>query len=36
MIFDKMATLENPNFLPVTSEIIEFLIPSRINENVKG
>ena len=38
MIFDKMATLENPSFLPVTSEIIEFLLPGQADENniVKG
>ena len=38
MIFDKMATLENPSFLPVTSEIIEFLLPSRRDEDgmIKG
>jgi uncharacterized protein (DUF697 family) len=38
MIFDKMATLENPSFLPVTSEIREFLLPGQADENniVKG
>ena len=38
MIFDKIVTLENPSFLPVTSKIIEFLLPSRQDENgiVKG
>lgn len=38
MIFDKMVTLENPSFLPVTSEIIEFLLPGQADENniVKG
>ena len=29
MIFDKMVTLENSSFIPVTSEIIEFLLPSE-------
>ena len=33
MMFDKMITLENPSFIPVTSEIIEFLFPSRPGEN---
>ena len=33
MMFDKMITLENPSFIPVTSEIIEFLLPSRPGEN---
>lgn len=36
MIFDKMVTLENPSFLPVTSEVIEFLLPSKVDGNVKG
>ena len=38
MIFDKMATLENPSFLPVTSEIVEFLFPCQPGANgiVKG
>ena len=38
MIFDKMATLENPSFLPVTAEIREFLLPGQADENniVKG
>ena len=38
MVFDKMVTLENPSFLPVTSEIIELLLPSQPDENglVKG
>ena len=38
MIFDKMVTLENPSFIPVTSEIIEFLLPSEPDQNgiVKG
>ena len=38
MIFDKIVTLENPSFLPVTSEIIEFLLPGQPDENnvVKG
>ena len=38
MIFDKMVTLENPSFIPVTSEIIEFLLPGQPDENgiVKG
>lgn len=38
MIFDKIATLESPSFLPVTSEVIEFLLPSQPDENnvVKG
>ena len=38
MIFDKIVTLENPSFLPVTSEIIEFLLSGRPDENnvVKG
>ena len=29
MIFDKIVTLESPALIPVTSEIIEFLLPSR-------
>ena len=33
MVFDKIVTLENPSFLPVTSEIIEFLLPSQHDEN---
>ena len=33
MIFDKMVTLENPSFIPVTSEIIEFLFQSHPNGN---
>ena len=33
MAFDKIVTLENPSFLPVTSEIIEFLLPSQHDEN---
>lgn len=36
MIFDKIVTLENPSFLPVTSEVIEFLLPTRVNGDVKG
>ena len=38
MIFDKIVTLENPSFLPVTSEVIEFLLPGQPDENnvVKG
>ena len=38
MIFDKIATLESPSFLPVTSEVIEFLLPGQPDENnvVKG
>ena len=38
MIFDKMVTLENPSFIPVTSEIIEFLLPSEPDQKgiVKG
>ena len=38
MVFGKIVTLENPSFLPVTSEIIEFLLPSQPSENdiVKG
>ena len=36
MMFDKIVTLENPSFLPVTSESMEFLLPSRVNGNVKG
>ena len=38
MIFDKMVTLENPSFLPITSEIIEFLLPGQPGQNdiVKG
>ena len=38
MIFDKMITLENPNVLPVTTEINEFLLPYQPAENgiVKG
>ena len=33
MIFDKMVTLENPSFIPVTSEVIEFLLPSIAGQN---
>ena len=38
MIFDKMVTLESPSVLPITSEIIEFLLPGQPNQNniVKG
>lgn len=38
MLFDKMVSLESPSFLPITSEIIEFLFPDRPNQNniVKG
>lgn len=36
MIFDKIVTLENPSFLPVTSEVIEFLLPCRLHGNIKG
>jgi uncharacterized protein (DUF697 family) len=38
MIFDKMVTLESPSVLPITSEIIEFLLPCQPNQNniVKG
>ena len=36
MLFDKIVTLENPSFLPVTSEIIEFLLPSQHGENVNS
>ena len=33
MIFDKMVTLESPSVLPITSEIIEFLLPGQPNQN---
>ena len=33
MIFDRIVTLENPSFLPVTSEIIEFLLPGQPDKN---
>lgn len=35
---NKIVVLENPSFLPVTSEIIEFLLPSRPDERgiIKG
>ena len=38
MIFDKIVTLESPSFIPVTSKIIEFLLPSqpRENQEIKG
>ena len=38
MIFDKIVTLESPSFVPVTSKIIEFLLPSqpRENQEIKG
>ena len=38
IIFDRMVTLENPSFIPVTSKIIEFLFPSQPDQNniVKG
>ena len=38
IIFDRIVTLENPSFIPVTSKIIEFLLPSQPDQNniVKG
>lgn len=38
MTFDKIVAMENPSLLPVTSKIIEFLLPSQHdnNEVVKG
>ena len=35
---NKIVVLESPSFLPVTSEIIEFLLPSRPDERgfIKG
>ena len=38
LMFDEMVTLESPSVLPITSEIIEFLLPCQPNQNniVKG
>lgn len=33
MSFDKMVALESPSFLPVKSEIIEFLLPGHLDKN---
>ena len=34
MAFDKMVTLENPSFIPVTTEIIEFLLQTLSNGDI--
>ena len=33
MIFDKMVALENPNFLPVTSEVNQILLSTQPDAN---